>query len=98
MSMTALERTLWDYIDEESNDLMILVRDNIVTDGYDQAMEGSMLSPETLSLKVLSHAMIKTLAMLVEKTGHPSLARAYLELAPMHSELIKLYLLKEKKA
>lgn len=98
MSMTPQERLLWDYIEEESDELMIRVRDLIVQDGYDKAMEGSVMSPETLSLKILSHAMVKTLAVLVEKTNHPSLARAYLELAPMHSELIKLYMLKEKKA
>lgn len=98
MAMTPLERTLWDYIEEESDELMIYVRDCIVKDGFDKALEGSIMSPETLSLKVLSHAMIKTLAILVEKTNHPSLARAYLDLAPMHSELIKIYLLKEKRA
>lgn len=95
-SMTVEERIQWEYVDMESNELMLDVLARIKDDGFQVAMPDPNSAVETLALKVLSQAMVKTLALLVEKLEHPSLAMAYMQMAPMHAELVKLYTLKEK--
>lgn len=89
--MTPEDKILWDYIDEESNYLLLRLNQGIKTDGYARA--GA--SEEAIAMKVLSAAMIKTLAITCEKINHPCLATAYMQTIPMHTELIKIFLMKQ---
>jgi hypothetical protein len=89
--MTPKDKILWDYIDEESNDLLLRLNQEIKDDGF----TGSGKSEEVIAMKVLSAAMIKTLAITCEKINHPCLATAYMQTIPLHTELIKIFLMKQ---
>lgn len=86
-SMTAEEQILWDYVDEESNDLILSMSRNVIEDGFDQVPQGA----EMVSLKIMSAAIVKMLAIATEKSGRLDLATAYMEMVPLHVELIKVY-------
>lgn len=85
--MTGEEQVLWDYIEQESDELILQMARNVSEDGFDRVESG----PEIVTLKVMSAAIVKMLAIATEKTGRLDLATAYLEMVPMHVELIKVY-------
>ncbi len=87
--MTTEEQILWDYIEDESNDMLLNMMKNISDDGYDKAV-GSQ-GVEMVALKILSAAIVKVLAVATERVGNYDLATAYMDMVPMHVELIKLY-------
>lgn len=93
--MTPAEKLLWDYIDEESDVLLVKVRDQVLQDGFAAAVPVGRAAVETVAIKVLSSAMIKTLAVMCEAVGRYDLMQAYMEMAPMHAELLKSYMLRE---
>lgn len=93
--MTRAEQDLWDYIDEESDVLLVKMRDQVKQDGFQAALSDDMTGVETIALKVLSAAMIKTLAVMCEARSRHDLMQAYVEMAPMHAELLKEYMLRE---
>jgi hypothetical protein len=90
--MTSEEKMLWDYIDEESNDMLLNLVKHIEADGYDKAPASS--GTEAVALKILSAAIVKTLAIATEKHGNYDLVKAYMDMVPMHVELIKVYTFK----
>lgn len=94
-AMTPEERMLWEYIEEESSELVLRTLECVEIDGFHKSHPSEDHAVETVAMKVLSAAFIKTLALLVEKTGYPSLAMAYMQTVPMHVELIKAYTIKE---
>lgn len=95
--MAGDESLLWGYIDEESDALMLELKRRVEVDGFkDPATQDH--ATETIVLKVLAATQIKVLAMLTEKMNHPNIAMAYLQIVPLQTELIKLYLMKELKA
>jgi hypothetical protein len=93
--MTRAEQDLWNYIDEESDVLLIKMRDMVRHDGFHVTVEDEAVAAETIALKVLSAAMIKTLAVMCEAKSRHDLMQAYVEMAPMHADLLKEYMLKE---
>jgi hypothetical protein len=97
MSMTIDEKMLWDYVDEESDELMLKLRDIVEDDAFYNLLPDNRVAQETLMLKIVSAAMVKVLAIMCEKMEHPSLAMAYIQVVPMHTELLKTLLLKELK-
>lgn len=84
-----MEKMIWDYIEEESNELVLKVQEMVAQDGFTASMPDQRSAPETLALKIMSAAMVKTLAILVEKLGHTNLAMAYMQTVPMHVEYVK---------
>lgn len=93
--MTSEEQMLWDYIDEESDTLLLKMREQVVTDGFYAMVKGDTTAVENVSLKIISAAMIKTLAIMCEERGGTDLMQAYVEMAPMHASLMKSFMLKE---
>lgn len=89
------DQLMLEYIEEESNSLVLEIKSKIENDGYLNAAGSEIINLEVVSLKIISMAMIKVLALAVEKLNHHNLAAAYLQLVPLHTELIKLYLIKE---
>ena len=87
--MTSEEQMLWDYVEDESNELLLRMVDNVVCDGYNKGSGAS--SAEMVALKILSAAIVKTLAVATERLGNYDLATAYMDMVPMHVELIKVY-------
>lgn len=94
-AMTPEERMLWDYIEEESSELVLRTLECVELDGFHKSQPNENSAVETVAMKVLSAAFVKTLALLVEKMNHPSLAMAYMQTIPMHVELIKGLTIKE---
>lgn len=94
-AMTPEEQTLWDYIEEESSELVLRTLECVEMDGFHKSHPNENSAVETVAMKVLSAAYIKTLALLVEKMNHPSLAMAYMQTIPLHVELIKGLTIKE---
>jgi hypothetical protein len=88
--MTSDEQILWEYMEDESNELVLSMIGNIENDGMDR-LSPSSAGSETVALKILSAAMLKMLAITSERLGISDLPKAYLELVPIHVELIKLY-------
>lgn len=95
--MSVNEKIMWDYIDEESNDLLLEVSQRVAADGFEKLMVDDRTGAEVLSFKILSQAMIKQLAIMTEKIDHPNLAMAYIQTAPMHAALIQEMLVKSIK-
>lgn len=93
--MTESDKMLWDYVDEESDALLIRMRDMVRQDGYQALLVHENTAVETIALKVLSAAMIKTLAIICETVGKRDLMQAYVEMSPMHAELLKEFMLRE---
>lgn len=93
--MTKAEQDLWNYIDEESDVLLVKMRDMVKQDGFQAGIPDEMTGVETIALKILSAAMIKTLAVICESRSRHDLMQAYMEMAPMHAELLKEYMLRE---
>ena len=93
--LTLEEQLVWDYIEQESNDLVLEIQAKIAIDGYTKATPNEESAPETLALKVMSLAMIKTLAILTEKRGHPNMAMAYMQIVPMHVAMVQELTIKQ---
>ncbi len=81
---------LWQYVEDESNEIVLTMMRNVEDDGYDRVSPGAS-GAETIVLKVLSAALLKMLALATERVGTTDLAGAYMEMVPMHVELIKVY-------
>ncbi len=90
MAMTPDEQLLWDYIEQESNELILKMTQQVESDGFDLASPESHAS-ETIALKILSAATVKMLAIISERVGGVDLVKAYMEMVPLHVELIKVY-------
>ena len=63
---------------------------NVQKDGYgvdDPERHG----PEVVALKIISAAMVKMLAVTSEGRGVTDIVKAYMEMVPLHAELIKVY-------
>lgn len=80
---------LWDYVEDQSNEMLLTMMRHIELDGYDKAAGAS--GTEMVALKILSAAIVKTLAVATERLGNYDLATAYMDMVPMHVELIKVY-------
>lgn len=93
--MTAEEQVVWDYVLEESSELVLETIRRIEEDGFDRSHPNPETGAEIVALKILSHAYVKTLALLCEKMNHPGVAVAYMQVLPLHVELVKFYTLKE---
>lgn len=87
--MTPDEQNLWQYVEDESNELVCVLAENAKRDGYADA--SGVRDPELVALKVASATMVKMLAIMTERTQNTDLAEAYMQLVPLHVELIKVY-------
>lgn len=96
--MTPAEKILFDYIEEESNALLLELKHKIEFDGFKDLHDRDCYNVETLAIKILAHTHVKFLSLLTEKMGHPNIALAYMEYVPMHVELLKMYVIKEIEA
>lgn len=84
------DRILWEYVDLESDELLLEVAARVAADGFSQASgERLAVADEVLALKVLTSATVKQLAILVEKINHPSLVLAYVQMLPMVVDMVK---------
>lgn len=87
--MTVEEQILWDYIEQESSELLLKLKENVESDGFDKAAGAS--GTEIVALKIFSAAIVKMLAVATERNGNYDLATAYMDMVPLHVELIKVY-------
>lgn len=94
--MTAAE-VLDDYVETESDDLVLKVLEQVKNDGFSRALDDEENGVEMVALKVLSQAMIKCLALMTEKMNHPSLAMAYMQIVPMHTNVVKNMMVRDLK-
>lgn len=95
--MSVNEKIMYDYIDEESNELLLEVAQRVAADGYEKLMTDDRTGAEVLAFKILSQAMIKQLALMTEKIDHPNLAMAYIQVAPMHATYVQELLIQGMK-
>lgn len=84
------ESVLRDYVDEESDDLLLDLQKKVEGDGYSSAG----VSQEALMLEILAHAQVKVLAIMCERTGHSNLALAYMQSGRAATKAVKRYTLK----
>lgn len=79
-----------DYVDEESDELILSLKGKTDGDGYLSAG----VSQESLMLEILAHAQVKVLAIMCERSGHTNLALAYVQTQGTTAEAVKRYTLK----
>lgn len=89
-AMTPDEQLLWDYIEQESNELILKMTQQVENDGFNLGSPEAH-GAETVALKILSAATVKMLAIISERVGGVDLVKAYMEMVPLHVELIKVY-------
>ena len=94
MPLTVEEQNIVDYIETESDELIVQLKEAIEGDGFIRD-DPKPCAAEHLALKVLSLAMIKTLSIVCENTNHPSIPLAFLQLNSMHTDMIKAFMLKD---
>lgn len=92
--MTNPEKLLWAYIDEESDEMMLKAIEAVNIDGFGKLQPGES-GTEMVAVKILSVAMIKTLQIICERSGGPDLVTAFMQLSPLHAEIVKMYVAKE---
>lgn len=85
------DNILWDYVEQESDDLLLELRDRVERDGFAAAADGDV---ELVSMMVLSTVSMKNLALTCENLG-TDLSEKYMELVRGQVELLKLYVMKQ---
>lgn len=93
--LTGEQQVHWQYLEEESNELLLRVLQDVEKDGFAGVLVREDVAVETLTLKLVSMTMVKCLALLMEKLGHDNLPMAYMQATTMHVELVKYYMMKQ---
>jgi hypothetical protein len=81
---------LRDYVDEESDELMLTLKGRTDGDGY----LASGASQESLMLEILANTQVKVLAIMCERAGHSNLALAYVQTQGVVGDVVRRYTLK----
>lgn len=92
------DKMLWDYLDEESDALLLELRERVEKDGFHKAMPEE--TPDTLALNLLVMTQVKLLVLMCERAGHPSPTIAFMDvLLPQIVHVLNYYTLQsaEKK-
>src|SRR5690606_37354914 len=88
------DQVLWDYLDEESDALLLELRERVEKDGFTQAMPTD--GPDTLTMNLLIMLKAKLLVLMCERVGHPSPPRAYMDVVlPQEIDMLKHFVVRQ---
>lgn len=88
------DKMLWDYLDEESDELLLELRERVEKDGFTKAMPTE--GPDTLTLNLLIMLQMKLLILMCERVGHPSPPRAYMDVVlPQQIDMLKHFVVRQ---
>ena len=87
------EQMLWDYIMQESDEIVLRSKENVEKDGFAKASRTQ--EEEDLCLKILVAATVKKMFVVAEKRGELDVLRAYSRLVLIQTEFMKIYVLDE---
>lgn len=85
------QKMLWAYVQEESDDLILEVKQRVENDDFDQLADGDS---DVVASMILSLSMLKVLALMCERSG-TSMPDMYLKMAAGHSEVLKMYVMQQ---
>jgi hypothetical protein len=85
---------LWRYLDEESDALLLELRERVEKDGFTKAMPTE--SPDALTLNLLIILKAKLLILMCERVGHPNAAKAYMDVVlPQEIDILKHFIVRQ---
>lgn len=88
------DQVLWDYLDEESDTLLLELRERVEKDGFTKAMPTE--GPDTLTMNLLIMLQMKLLILMCERVGHPSPPRAYMDVVlPQQIDMLKHFVVRQ---
>lgn len=88
------DHILWEYLDEESDALLLELRERVEKDGFTKAMPTD--GPDTLTMNLLIMLKAKLLILMCERVGHPNAARAYMDVVlPQEIDMLKHFIIRQ---
>lgn len=85
---------LWEYLDEESDELLLELRERVEKDGFTKAMPTK--SPDALTLNLLIMLKAKLFILMCERVGHPNAAKAYMDIVlPQEIDILKHFIIRQ---
>lgn len=94
MTTKSQDNILWDYLDEESDALLLELRERVEKDGFTRAMPTE--GPDTLTLNLLIMLQVKLLVLMCERVGHPSPPRAFMDVVlPQQIDMLKHFVVRQ---
>jgi hypothetical protein len=94
MTTKSQDHILWEYLDEESDALLLELRERVEKDGFTKAMPTE--GPDTLTLNLLIMLQMKLLILMCERVGHPSPPRAYMDVVlPQQIDMLKHFVIRQ---
>lgn len=85
---------LWEYLDEESDELLLELRERVEKDGFTKAMPTE--SPDALTLNLLIMLKAKLFILMCERVGHPNAAKAYMDIVlPQEIDILKHFIIRQ---
>lgn len=88
------DHILWEYIDEESDALLLELRERVEKDGFTKAMPTE--GPDTLTMNLLIMLQMKLLVLMCERVGHPNAARAYMDVVlPQQIDMLRHFVVRQ---
>lgn len=86
---------LWEYINEESDSLLVELRERIDKDGFHQAMPNKMDGTTDLLMNISIALHVKVLIMACESAGHPIPTLAFKKVSlPQQLRILNYYSVK----
>lgn len=94
MTTKSQDHILWEYLDEESDALLLELRERVEKDGFTKAMPTE--GPDTLTLNLLIMLQMKLLVLMCERVGHPSPPRAYMDVVlPQQIDMLRHFVVRQ---
>lgn len=94
MTTKSQDHILWGYLDEESDALLLELRERVEKDGFTKAMPTE--GPDTLTLNLLIMLKVKLLILMCERVGHPNAARAYMDVVlPQEIDMLRHFVVRQ---
>lgn len=85
---------LWEYLDEESDELLLELRERVEKDGFTKAMPTE--SPDALTLNLLIILQMKLFILMCERVGHPSPPKAFMDVVlPQQIDILKHFVVRQ---
>lgn len=90
---TVEENLLWEYIDEESDVMLLKIKETVENDGYSKAAGDDV---EVVASLLLSATVLKMVAVMCERDGgKKSLHDLYMDVVKGQVELLKMYVVQQ---
>ena len=88
---TSDENILWEYVQQESDALLLDIQEKVENDGFAKAARGDS---DCVATMIMAAANLKMLVLMAEK-GNLSLPGAFMAATTTQVELLKLYVLEQ---